>query len=76
MESLSSDMLRNKDLEHFWSLSADGLMEQLSSGPNGLTSTEAKRRIRVYGPNRLHSGKRTDAVTLLLAQSKSPLILI
>jgi len=51
-------------------------MEQLATGPKGLTSSEAKRRLRIYGPNRLHTAKRTDVLALLLAQFKSPLILI
>jgi Mg2+-importing ATPase len=69
-------MPKREDLEHFWSLSAGGLMEQLGTSPAGLTTTEAKRRLRLYGPNRLHAAKRTDALTLFLAQFKSPLIII
>jgi magnesium-transporting ATPase (P-type) len=51
-------------------------MDQLRASPAGLTSAEAKRRLEFYGPNRLQTAKRTDALTLLLAQFKSPLILI
>ncbi|MGH9880083.1 MAG: cation-transporting P-type ATPase, partial [Pyrinomonadaceae bacterium] len=69
-------MSKREDLDHFWSLPAIGLMEQLSTGPAGLTTTEAKRRFQLYGPNCLHFAKRTDALTLLLAQFQSPLILI
>jgi Mg2+-importing ATPase len=42
----------------------------------GLSAPEAKRRLGLYGPNRLKPSKRTDAITLLAAQFKSPLILI
>ena len=42
----------------------------------GLSAAEAKRRLQIYGPNRLKPSKRTDAITLLAAQFKSPLILI
>lgn len=69
-------MSKREDLEHFWSLPAGRLMELLGTRPAGLTTTEAKRRLRLYGPNRLRAAKRTDALTLLLAQFKSPLILI
>ena len=69
-------MPKREDLEHFWSLSAGGLMAELGTSPAGLTATEAKRRLRLDGPNRLHAAKRTDALTLFLAQFKSPLIII
>ena len=63
-------------LEQFWSLAPDDLMAQLGADPGGLTTAEAKRRLLHSGPNRLHTRKRTDVLTLLLAQFKSPLILI
>ncbi|HKU76231.1 MAG TPA: magnesium-translocating P-type ATPase [Pyrinomonadaceae bacterium] len=63
-------------LERFWSLAPDDLMVQLGADPGGLTTAEAKRRLLHSGPNRLHTRKRTDVLTLLLAQFKSPLILI
>ena len=63
-------------LERFWSVAPDDLMVQLRADPGGLTSAEAKRRLLRAGPNRLHTHKRTDVLTLLLAQFKSPLILI
>jgi Mg2+-importing ATPase len=69
-------MSQRENLEQFWSLSVGGLMEQLGASPAGLTTTEAKRRLRLYGHNRLRAAKRTDVLTLLLAQFKSPLILI
>jgi magnesium-transporting ATPase (P-type) len=51
-------------------------MVQPAADPRGLTTAEAKRRLLSAGPNRLHTRKRTDVLTLLLAQFKSPLILI
>ena len=64
------------DLAHFWSQPAEELLDQLGSGAGGLTNIEAKRRLRLHGPNRLRATNKTDALTLLLAQFKSPLILI
>lgn len=69
-------MRKSENLQHFGSLFAESLMEQLGATPSGLTTTEAQSRLRLYGPNRLQRAKRTDALTLLLAQFKSPLILI
>jgi Mg2+-importing ATPase len=69
-------MIQPEYIHEFWSLSAEELQQQLGSGPAGLTSAEAKHRFGIYGPNRLRPAKRTDAFTLLLAQFKSPLILI
>lgn len=64
------------DLEHFWCLPVSTITKQLETGLHGLTSAEAKRRLALFGPNRLQRPKRTDVLTLLLAQFKSPLILI
>ena len=64
------------NLEQFWSLAPNDLMAQLGAGPGGLTNTDAKQRLIRFGPNRLHPHRRTDVLTLLLSQFKSPLILI
>jgi Mg2+-importing ATPase len=69
-------MTKPGTIDWFWSVPVRGLFEQLETAPNGLTADEAKRRLRIYGPNRLRASKRTDALTLLVAQFKSPLILI
>ena len=42
----------------------------------GLTGTEARRRLAVFGENRISSGRRSGALTLFIAQFKSPIILI
>ena len=64
------------DLNHFWSLSADELTRSLDTTAAGLTSTEAKRRLRTNGPNRLQSASKTADLVLFLRQFKSPLIII
>ena len=69
-------MINSVDTQQFWSVPAERLLNQLGSGTEGLTTAEAGRRLRIYGPNRLRPAKRTDALTLLLAQFKSPLIII
>ena len=69
-------MVATVNIEKFWSLSPDSLMKQLGTSPIGLTNSEAKHRLQIYGANRLRRAKSTDVATLLLAQFKSPLILI
>lgn len=64
------------DLVHFWTVATDDLLQRLDTRPSGLGAIEARRRLRLYGPNRLRRAKRSDTLTLLLAQFKSPLILI
>jgi Mg2+-importing ATPase len=60
----------------FWSLSATDMLQQLHATKEGLTGAEARRRLARYGANRLKPRKRSDVLTLLLAQFKSPMILI
>src|SRR4030095_7751767 len=52
------------------------MLQQLQTAKEGLTGEEARQRLSRYGSNRLKPPKRCDVLTLLLAQFKSPLILI
>jgi Mg2+-importing ATPase len=64
----------NKPLA-FWSIHhRDAAATQAAK--EGLTAGEAGERLRCYGSNLLKPSKRSDVFTLLLAQFKSPLILI
>jgi Mg2+-importing ATPase len=60
----------------FWSIPAAELLQQLQTNPQGLTNDEARQRFIRYGANLLKPKKRSSTLTLLLAQFKSPLILI
>ncbi len=60
----------------FWSISIAEMLQQLETAKEGLTGIQAKQRLARYGANLLKPPKRSDALTLLLAQFKSPLILI
>jgi magnesium-transporting ATPase (P-type) len=42
----------------------------------GLTSGEAQRRLAEFGENRIRGERRAGALTLFVAQFKSPIILI
>src|SRR5512143_2568036 len=60
----------------FWSLPTTELLQQLQTTPAGLTGAEARQRLARYGANLLRPPKRSDVLTLLLAQFTSPIILI
>jgi Mg2+-importing ATPase len=60
----------------FWSILSGEMLQQLQSTADGLTGREAQRRLSQYGSNLLTPKKRSDALTLLLSQFKSPIILI
>ena len=60
----------------FWCVSATEMLQHLETAKEGLSSEEARQRLARYGSNLLKPQKRSDVFTLLLAQFKSPLILI
>jgi Mg2+-importing ATPase len=60
----------------FWSVSEAEMLQQLETAKEGLTADEARQRLARYGPNLLKPQKRSDVLTLLIAQFKSPIILI
>ena len=60
----------------FWSVPISVLLQQLQTSAKGLTEDEAEKRRAKYGSNLLRPKKRSDTLTLLLNQFKSPLILI
>ncbi|MCK9423681.1 MAG: magnesium-translocating P-type ATPase [Bacteroidales bacterium] len=62
--------------QSFWSITATELLNGLKASEGGLTTGEASKRLTSYGANRLKPQKRSDAFTLLIAQFKSPIILI
>jgi len=64
------------EFKEFWSLPADEVLARLETSRQGLSSGEAGERLDRHGPNVLKPKKRTDALTLLAAQFKSPLVLI
>jgi Mg2+-importing ATPase len=65
-----------KELHTFWTLSIDTVLTRLQTTLDGLTRTEAQKRLRVYGYNTLKQKKRNDSFALFLAQFKSPIIII
>jgi Mg2+-importing ATPase len=60
----------------FWSVPVEDLLKQLDASAQGLTGEQAHDRLERFGANLLRPKKRTDSLTLLLGQFKSPIILI
>jgi Mg2+-importing ATPase len=66
----------NQSPTQFWSIPSSELLQQFQTTPQGLTSDEVQQRLLRYGSNLLKPKKKSDALTLLIAQFKSPIILI
>ncbi|KPV50788.1 magnesium transporter, partial [Kouleothrix aurantiaca] len=60
----------------FWAIPSDQVLHQLRATPRGLTSDDARRRLAQYGANHLAPRRRTNTLVLLIAQFKSPIILL
>jgi Mg2+-importing ATPase len=73
---MSRDHSASQGLSAFWSTPAAEVLRRLQTTAQGMTGDEARRRLTSYGLNLLKPKKRSDALTLLLAQFKSPIILI
>ena len=60
---------------HWHNLSADEDLGCLSSSASGPSAAEVTVRLDVYGPNQLTGGAPVSALTLLLDEFRSPLML-
>jgi Mg2+-importing ATPase len=60
----------------YWSRDASGLLAELSSSIQGLSSPEAARRLQSEGPNTIDEEPAMGVARLALGQFKSPLVLI
>ncbi len=60
----------------FWSFQTSEMLQKLEATSKGLTSKQAQQRLSFYGANLLKPSKRSDSLTILLGQFKSPIILI
>ena len=78
-------MKTNQEQDYcYWSIPIVDLLQQLNNTTQeklefqetGLTSTEAKLRLSKYGKNLVKSTKKTDLLSLLISQFKSPIIVI
>ena len=68
--------LPDSELGAYWALDAEEIVRQLRSTAEGLSSAEAARRLRDYGPNELQDHRPLSRVGVLLRQLRSPLLLL
>ena len=67
---------RETSLEGFWDKPLQDLLQLLQATPAGLTTGEAKRRLRLYGPNSMVQESRFAALFSLLRFFANPLVII
>ncbi len=60
----------------YWAKPAERLVEELHSTPDGLSSAEARARLRTAGPNTLGRKQGHPALAAFARQFRSPLVLI
>lgn len=64
------------DLERYWQKQPSDILAELVTSPSGLSSSEAARRLQIWGPNAIRPRKKSTFLLFLLRQFKNPLILI
>ncbi len=63
--------------ERKWhALSTEQVVQKLDSSSRGLSSDEAVRRYKAFGPNELEEGKKLSKLALAIEQVKNPLIAV
>jgi magnesium-transporting ATPase (P-type) len=63
-------------IEAYWNIPNDSLIDFLSTTSQGLSSTDAKDRLVKYGINAVDYKQKTGSLSLFLSQFKSPIIII
>ena len=67
---------RQRTVDTYWAVDPSELCRSLQTSTNGLSSAEAAERLRRYGPNELREQQRLSRARVLLAQVRSPLLLL
>src|SRR5450759_5477530 len=67
---------KDKTLDRFWDMPLRDLLALLEATPAGLTSAEAKQRLRLHGPNSLAGESRFAALIGFVRFFANPLVLI
>src|SRR5438132_14401814 len=73
---VSNDKLTNADVSTYWAVGSDTIVERLGSSPDGLSTTEAGRRLQQFGRNELQDSQPRTRLIVLVDQIKSPLLLL
>jgi len=65
------------DLKHsFWSMPVEDVCKELGVTKDGLSGQKAKEKLSEFGPNSIKPLKSNSTLQLLIAQFKSPIIII
>ena len=78
LKCIGIPMTNNQEQEyyHYWSIPTADLQQVNNTTEAGLTSKEANLRLSKFGKNLVKSKKKTDLLSLLISQFKSPIIVI
>ena len=68
--------VKAETVDAYWALNPVEVMGHLRSGPTGLSSAEAARRLAQYGPNELREQGQLSRARVLWNQLRSPLLLL
>ncbi len=63
-------------MEKEYCLSTRDVLQELGSGPQGISSAEAAKRLEQYGPNKLKEAKKISLAQRFLNQLKDPMLII
>ncbi len=63
-------------MEKRYAQSADQVLQELDTSPEGLTSKQAEERLAKYGPNKLAEGKKPTWLQRFFSQLKDPMLII
>ena len=66
----------NKEHKAWHSIPLGDVFKILETGPNGISSEEARRRLEKYGPNEIAREKRISPIIIFVRQFKSILMII
>ena len=65
------------DLKHtFWSIPVEDILKELGAAKDGLSGQKAQANLDAFGPNSIKPLKSSSTFSLLIAQFKSPIIII
>jgi Mg2+-importing ATPase len=67
---------RPRGTEPFWGVNAATTLRRLRSSPSGLSSEEAAARLSRHGPNRVDGERSLSRLGVVLAQLRSPLLML
>ena len=67
---------QDTSFNHYWSRTAEQLLNTLQSSAAGLKTAEAQQRLAQHGPNVLETRAEVTPLRLFLKQLRDPIVLI